>query len=168
MEVKFMTKTKAAPKKQNKKAGMKPEGKQKKRCGLCGKAGRLMKTECCNQYICDDYDQYVLFSYARNSCARNHDRYTLCASHFNEGHKGDWRECKKCRDSFETEMYVWYGTNEYNFVKLENPPQYEPTLCANCKKIIRLAEDGYSVTGKGKYLCMRCSNLEFSKRLQKQ
>jgi len=25
-------------------------------------------------------------------------------------------------------MYVWYGTNDYNFVVLENPPHYEPTL----------------------------------------
>ena len=125
-----------------------------------------MKTECCNQYICDDYDQYVLFSYARNSCARNHSSYTLCASHFNEGHEGDWQKCEECRNSFETEMYVWYGTNEYNFVKLENPPKYEPTHCAKCKKVIRLAQDGYSVKGK-QYLCERCSNIEFSKRLRK-
>ncbi len=32
------------------------------------------------------------------------------------------------RESFETEMYVYYGTNEYNFEVLENPPEYEPTF----------------------------------------
>jgi hypothetical protein len=33
------------------------------RCGLCGKRGRLVRTECCGQWICDDEDSYVLFSY---------------------------------------------------------------------------------------------------------
>jgi hypothetical protein len=132
------------------------------RCGLCGKTGRLTKTECCGQWICDDEDQYVLFSFARNSCHRNHSRYTLCSYHYNEGHTGKWQECPKCRKSFETEMYVWYGTNEYNFEKLPNPPAYKPTKCAKCKKVIRLGEDGYSVKGK-EYLCEDCSNREFAK-----
>ena len=128
-------------------------------CELCGKTGKLTKTECCGQWICDDEDQYVLFSYARNSCYRNHDRYTLCSYHYHEGHKGDWKECRKCREGFETEMYVWYGTNEYNFEKLPNPPKYEPTKCAKCKRTIRLGEDGYSQIG-GKYLCLKCGGLE--------
>ena len=46
-----------------------------------------------------------------------------------------------------TEMYVWYGTNEYNFEKLENPPTYEPTKCSTCKKVISLSEGGYSTLG---------------------
>jgi hypothetical protein len=56
-------------------------------CGLCGKTGKVYKTECCGNWICDDHDKYQLFSYARNSCARNHDRYTVCGAHFNEGHE---------------------------------------------------------------------------------
>ncbi len=39
------------------------------RCGLCGKTKKLTKTECCDQWICDDEDKYVIFSYARNSCS---------------------------------------------------------------------------------------------------
>jgi hypothetical protein len=128
------------------------------RCGLCGKRTNLTKTDCCGQWICDDADQYVLFSYARNSCYRNHDRYTLCSSHHHEGHDGDWKTCLACREAFETEMYVWYGTNEYNFEVLENPPTYEPTRCTTCHRIIRLAEDGYSMTGDG-YFCAKCSHL---------
>jgi hypothetical protein len=27
-------------------------------------------------------------------------------------------------------VYLWYGTNEYNFEKLPNPPAYEPTKCS--------------------------------------
>jgi hypothetical protein len=128
------------------------------RCGLCGKTGNLTKTECCDQWICDDESQYVLFSYARNSCYRNHRRFTLCGYHYAEGHSGDWKTCPECRADFEkTEMYVYYGTNEYNFEKLENPPDYEPTKCAECGAIINLSEDGYSIK-QGDYFCVRCND----------
>lgn len=131
------------------------------RCSLCGKTKRLTRTECCGQWICDDEDQYILFSFARNSCSRNHRRYTLCSYHYNEGHSGKWQDCPKCRKSFETEMYVYYGTNEYNFEKLPNPPSYKPTKCARCKTVIHLGYDGYSIKGK-EYLCEDCTNREFA------
>lgn len=57
--------------------------------GLCGKKRNLTKTECCDNWICDDEDKYVMFSYARNSCHRNHNHYTLCAHHRNEEHDGE-------------------------------------------------------------------------------
>jgi hypothetical protein len=129
------------------------------RCGLCGNTQNLTKTECCGNWICDDEDTYVLFSYARNSCYRNHDRYTLCSHHHIEGHEGRWQECARCRESIETEMYVWYGTNEYNFEKLKDPPAYEPTRCAECNRVIVLAEESY-VYGKGGYRCARCAAKE--------
>jgi hypothetical protein len=140
-----------------------PAGKPsrtRRQCGLCGKTGKLTKTPCCGNWICDDEDQYVLFSYARNSCYRNHDHYTLCASHFREGHPGKWQDCPKCRESFNTEMYVWYATNEYNFETLKEPPAFEPTHCKQCGVVIRLGEDGYSTKG-GDYLCMACTAQEF-------
>jgi len=139
-----------------------PRAGEPPRCGLCGKNGRLTKTECCGHWICDDGDQYVLFSYARNSCYRNHDRYTLCASHFHEGHEGSWQDCQKCRDSYEPEMYVYFGTNEYNFEKLANPPAYEPTRCARCGTVIQLSEGGYSMKG-GEYFCGKCTSWDFAK-----
>ncbi|MBI4652971.1 hypothetical protein HY750_01845 [Candidatus Kuenenbacteria bacterium] len=134
---------------------MKKEIKNVPRCGLCGKTTKLTKTECCNQWICDDEGKYVLFSYAKNSCFRNHNRYTLCACHFNEGHSGNWKTCSKCKEDFETEMYVYYGTNEYNFEKLKNPPKYKPTRCSKCNSIINLGEDGYSMQGEN-YYCYNC------------
>jgi len=130
------------------------------KCGLCGKTKNLTKTECCGQWICDDEHKYKLFSYARNSCSRNHRRYTLCSHHYEEEHSGVWQTCQKCREDFETEMYVYYGTNEYNFEKLENPPKYKPTRCAKCKKVISLGEDGYSIKG-GQYFCMECSDIKW-------
>ena len=132
------------------------KGKKKKmKCGLCGKSGKLVRTECCGNWICDDYDKYVMFSHACNSCRRNHDRYTLCGLHHSEGHEGRWQDCPECRNAVETEMYVWYGTNEFNFEKLKNPPAYEPTHCSECGRVIRLGHDGYSIKGD-KYFCDNC------------
>jgi len=133
----------------------KPAGTSKPRCGLCGKSRRLTQADCCGEWICDDEAKYKLFSYARNSCSRNHRRYTLCGYHSGEGHEGAWQVCVKCRGDFETEMYVYYGTNEYNFTKLVDPPSFEPTLCSKCGRRIVLGEGGYSQLGD-KYTCMDC------------
>ena len=130
------------------------------KCGLCGKTKNLTKTECCEQWICDDEHKYKLFSYARNSCHRNHRRYTLCGHHYYEEHAGDWQTCQTCRKEIQTELYVYYGTNEFNFVKLQNPPKFKPTRCAKCKKVISLGEDGYAISGNN-YFCMECSNLNW-------
>ncbi|MBX3433304.1 MAG: hypothetical protein KF847_08285 [Pirellulales bacterium] len=131
-----------------------------KRCGLCGKTKNLTKTECCGNWICDDEHEYVLFSYARNSCNRNHRNYTLCSHHYNEGHEGAWQDCQECLNDFDTEMYVYYGTNEYNFEVLQNPPAFEPTRCADCGKVIKLADGGYS-SGREGYWCERCTAKRF-------
>lgn len=139
--------------------------KSSKQCGLCGATKRLAKTECCGHWICDDEDQYVLFSHARNSCSRNHRRFTLCGHHAEAAHTGTWQECTKCRDGVETEMYVYYGTNEYNFEKLANPPTFEPTQCDTCKQVIKLGEDGFSVTRAG-YLCEPCTSQMLARMAQ--
>lgn len=142
------------------KKNQKPPAQSNKRCGLCGKVRKLVKTKCCNQWICDDADKYVMFSYARNSCYRNHHRFTLCGFHHMEKHEGAWQSCPVCRQGFEAEMVVYYGTNEYNFEKLPNPPSYEPTHCSKCHAIIRLGEGGYSVLGR-RYTCMQCSEARY-------
>ena len=127
---------------------------------MCGKKGKLTRTQCCGQWICDDEENYVMFSYARNSCHRNHQRYTLCGYHHNEGHKGTWQDCEKCRADFPTEIYVGYGTNEYNFEKLPDPPAYKPTCCDGCGAVIHLNEGGYSQGSKG-MLCAKCTLKKF-------
>jgi hypothetical protein len=132
----------------------------KPRCGLCGKKRNLVRTECCGNWICDDEENYVLFSYARNSCSRNHRRFTICGGHHEEGHAGRWQDCERCRANCETEMYVYFATNEYNFEKLENPPSFEPTLCSRCNRRIVLPDGGYSIQGRGKYTCGRCLNYD--------
>jgi hypothetical protein len=140
-----------------------------RRCGLCGSTTKpLTRTPCCGNWICDDEDNYVLFSFAHNSCHRNHDRYTLCSGHFNERHPGRWQDCKKCRAMFETEMYVWYGTNEYNFEKLENPPAFEPTHCDTCGRVIHLGTDGYMVHPNGKYSCESCGDKQMRQIMKEE
>jgi hypothetical protein len=131
----------------------------KPRCGLCGKTKNLTRTECCGNWICDDEHKYVAFSYSTNSCHRNHRRYTLCGSHFNEGHTGDWKSCSKCRTDQEPEMVAWYGTNEFNFEKMPDPPAYEPTKCSRCGRVIVLAEGGYA-QGPNGYICEDCLEKE--------
>ena len=135
----------------------------KQPCGLCGKKNKTCdKIECCGNWVCGDESDYVLFSHSRDICVRNHRRFTLCGYHHMEGHEGGWKDCKKCLNDFkhELEMYVWYGTNEYNFEKLLNPPKFEPTYCAGCKKIISLSNGGYGTFG-GKYVCDKCINKGF-------
>lgn len=136
------------------------------RCGLCGKTENLTKTPCCDNWICNDDEQYVMFSNAQNSCSRNHRNLTLCGFHFNEGHEGNWQDCQLCKDSFETEIYVDFGTNEYNFEKLKNPPSFEDTRCSSCDKVIILSEGGYSLHGK-EYYCEKCTEIDFQKELER-
>lgn len=138
------------------------------RCGLCGSTDKpLMRTACCNHWVCDDEDQYVMFSFARNSCARNHDRYTLCSYHHNEGHAGSWPDCEQCRASFDAELYAYYGTNEYNFEKLTDPPAFEPTRCASCGKLISLGYDGYLQSGAD-YYCQSCANKQIQETIRSE
>ncbi|MBW6521646.1 MAG: hypothetical protein K0A99_11680 [Desulfoarculaceae bacterium] len=137
--------------------------KKEPRCGLCGKTEKLIKTECCGNWICDDEDSYELFSYARNSCSRNHRRHTLCGYHHAEGHDGDWKECEKCRNGFEAEMVAWYGTNEYNFEKLPDPPEFEATTCSECGVIIHLSMDAYTMLGDN-YWCYDCAAKKMEKK----
>jgi hypothetical protein len=101
--------------------------------------------------------------YTKTSCFEKHDRFTLCGYHHNAGHTGSWKDCPLCRKEFPTEMYVHYGTNKWNFDKLENPPAYEPTKCSTCGKVIVLSKGGYSALGD-QYWCSQCTARQFDKK----
>lgn len=133
---------------------------KKKACGLCGETKKLTKSECCNQWICDDADQYVMFSYAKNSCYRNHHRFTLCNHHFTEGHSGKWQNCTECKKNFKdrTEMYVWYATNNYNYEKLDIPKI--KIKCQNCTFESYEVEDFAGSLSEGKETKWYCKNEE--------
>ena len=133
-----------------------------KACGLCGRKAKLVRSECCGQWICDDEGTYVAFSYARNSCARNHRRQTLCGYHHTEEHDGDWQTCQVCLKGFDPELVAWYGTNDYNFTKLQDPPTFEPAHCGGCGAVISLAMNGYSQGPEG-ILCDPCTDKNFKR-----
>lgn len=61
-------------------------------------------------------------------------------------------------------MVVWYGTNEYNFEKLPNPPSFEPTRCAKCGAVIHLGADGYTISGNECW-CEVCAEKEMEKTI---
>ena len=125
----------------------------KKKCGLCGSTKKkLTKTPCCGNWICDDVHMYQIFSYAKNSCYRNHDRYTLCSTHYHEGHTGRWQDCKKCKDDIDLPNYNYFGTNEYNFEVLENVEKCIMS-CVNCGFTTDSMEDFAYQTSKGYYCC---------------
>ena len=134
-------------------------------CGLCGKQGSLKLPRCCNRPVCDDEATYQLISHARNSCARDHSKYTICHLHNLNEHSDatcHWRDCKECREFFlpDLESYVSAGTSAFNFAEdlWEDPPRFEPTLCTRCEKVVKLNCDEYSVKG-GKILCWECGGI---------
>src|SRR5688572_25056305 len=84
------------------------------RCELCRKpAEHLRKTECCGRMVCLLLSSGAIVS--KRSCLIKHGRFTLCGAHDAERHRGDWKTCKVCPKTWEPEMYVWYGTNKWNF-----------------------------------------------------
>ena len=110
-------------------------------CGLCGKQGFLIQTECCERFICDPSHNGAT-PHILDICTRNHREYTLCGLHKKERHQEacDWRDCSKCEAHLKpTERFVGYGTNRYNFDG-ENwkPPTFEPTHCAQCGILMQL------------------------------
>ena len=79
-------------------------------CRFCGEESEpLVKTRCCEQWICCDTD-YVSIS-GGGYCQLEHENYSACFFHYNENHRGSWRDCKECQDFFEEEQYKY----ELNF-----------------------------------------------------
>lgn len=78
---------------------------KKKACGICGKTAgknrKLMITECCDNWICDDELKY------KESCARAHRRESICGYHHIESHPGKWQDCNQCKeDGVEDEFPI--------------------------------------------------------------
>lgn len=53
-------------------------------------------------------------------------------------------------------MYEYYGTNEFNFERLDERLDYRAQTCADCGAVIELSKGGYAVQPDGKYLCAEC------------
>ena len=110
------------------------------KCGLCGKSNQqaflvnergLTKTNCCSNWVCNDEHTYKLQSFLENSCFRNHNRYTMCASHYQAKHLGEWKNCNKCKLEHDKLSYEEMCTNKHNFEKLFIVNK-EEMRCYNC------------------------------------
>jgi hypothetical protein len=156
----------------DKKKGKTQTAKQNKpKCGICGKSTRLKKTECCDQWICDDWNPGSVPAAASNSCSQNHLRLTLCGHHFLSKHPGEVNDCSLCKGAFEEEIYTYLKTNEYNIntphaprkkktpiLVPDNHPESEYGKCAQCNKQIDLADDSYTIKDN-RFYCTDCMPL---------
>src|SRR2546430_9575698 len=61
-------------------------------------------------------------------------------------------------------------TTLFRSEKLQNPPSYQPTKCAECGKVIIRAHGGYSIVPNKGYVCGACSlrSEEHTSELQSQ
>ena len=57
----------------------------------------------------------------------------------------------------DLERFVGHATSWHNFMdnKLENPPDFKPTICYTCDKVIRMNSEGYLKAGPEK-MCNSC------------
>eukprot|EP01119_Soliformovum_irregulare_P024306 TRINITY_DN8686_c0_g1_i1.p1 TRINITY_DN8686_c0_g1~~TRINITY_DN8686_c0_g1_i1.p1 ORF type:complete len:190 (+),score=18.60 TRINITY_DN8686_c0_g1_i1:91-660(+) len=128
-----------------------------KKCGLCGSEGKLTKTPCCNNWVCDDASDYVMFSYSRSHCSRSHDRYTLCGQPTEW--KEDWRFAENRKSKEFDPIDYWYGLNAYNFYPMLEVPYTPMTMeCSRCHVRINPGyDDGWGGSKEGNQ-CWECIN----------
>ena len=82
-------------------------------CRFCGDASApLVKTPCCQQWICCD-TAFVSFR-GGGRCQVEHERFTLCYSHYIDGHSGPWQTCQTCREFWTPQEYKAYAEHPLN------------------------------------------------------
>ena len=126
-----------------------------------------MRTDCCNRTICDSsHTAGAGVSNILDICSRNHREYTLCGLHKKECHEEsrDWRDCSKCKQHFKfPEMFVGYGTSQYNFeLDWLDPPTFEPTHCSQCGELLKLNINMCIVKADGTAICQKHQQLSLS------
>ena len=75
----------------------------------------LVKTPCCQQWICCD-TAFLSFR-GGGRCQVEHERFSLCYSHYEDQHGGPWESCQKCRDFWTPRDYKTYAENPINWPK---------------------------------------------------
>jgi hypothetical protein len=85
-------------------------------CRFCGDAkAPLVKTPCCQQWICCDT---AFFSFRGGGrCQVEHERFSLCYSHYEDQHGGPWESCQKCREFWSPRDDQMYAENPINWPK---------------------------------------------------
>ena len=111
-------------------------GRRNVGCRKCGDIDNMGYSTCCDRALCKD-------------CLWGHERYSRCAFHSNEGHKGSWKTCEECEaegDCFEDSLY---GFSD------EEDEEDTPKKCKRCQEDIDLLKSDYTKKGKDFY-CIEC------------
>lgn len=70
-------------------------------CRFCGKKSvPLVKTPCCQLWIC--CDTKMLSFRGGGRCQDAHERFSLCYSHYIDGHSEPWQTCQACKKFWGT------------------------------------------------------------------
>lgn len=72
---------------------------KKRACGICGETRKLKKSDCCDNWICNDEPKY------KDSCSRAHRRESICGYHHSESHSGKWQDCEECKEEGVEDNY---------------------------------------------------------------
>ena len=81
---------------------------------FCGDAkAALVKTPWCEQWICCE-TAFMSFR-GGGHCQVEHERLSLCYSHYEDQHRGPWESCQKCRDFWSPRDYKLYAENPINW-----------------------------------------------------
>lgn len=87
---------------------------QGEHCRFCGDAkAPLVKTPCCEQWICCD-TAFLSFQ-GGGRCQVEHERFSMCYSHYQDQHGGPWESCQKGRDYWSPRDYPFYAENPINW-----------------------------------------------------
>jgi len=85
-------------------------------CHFCGDSDApLVKTLCCDHWICCDTS--YLSVHGGDGCQYGHERFSLCYSHYSDGHEGAWKTCQVCKD--------YWSASEYNEYVWNSIPRFE-------------------------------------------
>ena len=99
-----------------------------------------------------------MFSYARNSCHRNHNHYTLCAHHRNRReHEGDWKSVRAMPEQLYDRRLYLIKTSKCRLRRL--PDIFRPAFYERRIKCIREA-------GKRLFSAAECTDRQNSAKAE--
>lgn len=82
-------------------------------CHFCGvDSVPILKTACCSHWICCDTNFISISGGGR--CQDQHERFSLCHSHYSDRHAGPWQDCQVCKDFWSKEEYRDYAEGDHN------------------------------------------------------
>jgi hypothetical protein len=99
---------------------MKPKKVTGEHCRFCGDEDcYLVKSECCNEWICIEPDIPNYRGDAR--CKNFHELYSLCKQHVDSNHLGHFSECQEC-------VTFWGKDHQRLLKRVVNYPRFETPI----------------------------------------